>query len=98
MLQKKKIKKVAALKYSPQENNAPQIIGLGKGENAEKILQKARENNIPIYEDEKLANTLNSFNVGEEIPPELYEVVAQILVFVGDVDKRYGDKNGQKRR
>jgi flagellar biosynthesis protein len=76
MLQKKKIKKVAALKYSPQENNAPQIIGLGKGENAEKILQKARENNIPIYEDEKLANTLNSFNVGEEIPPELYEVVA----------------------
>lgn len=98
MLQKKKIKKVAALKYSPEENNAPQIIGIGKGENAEKILEKAREHNIPIYEDEELANTLNSFNVGDEIPPELYEVVAQILVFIGDIDKRYGDKYGQKGR
>jgi len=58
---------VAALKYSPEENNAPQIIGLGKGEIAEKILEKAKENNIPIYENEELAAALNAMNIGDEI-------------------------------
>ncbi|GAE89974.1 EscU/YscU/HrcU family type III secretion system export apparatus switch protein [Acetivibrio straminisolvens] len=89
---KKKIKQVAALKYSPDDDKAPQIIGLGKGEIAEKILEKAKENNIPIYENEELAATLNAMNIGEEIPPELYDIVAQILVFIGSVDKRYGQK------
>jgi len=89
---RKKIKQVAALKYSPEENNAPQIIGLGKGEIAEKILEKAKENNIPIYENEELAAALNAMNIGDEIPPELYDIVAQILVFVGSVDKKYGEK------
>ncbi|HOM02733.1 MAG TPA: EscU/YscU/HrcU family type III secretion system export apparatus switch protein [Acetivibrio sp.] len=89
---KKKIKQVAALKYSPDEDNAPQIVGLGKGEIAEKILEKAKENNIPIYENEELASALNAMNIGDEIPPELYDIVAQILVFIGSVDKRYGQK------
>lgn len=92
MPKKEKIKQVAALKYSPDDNSAPQIIGLGKGETAEKILEKARENNIPIYKDDELASTLNAFDIGDEIPPELYEVVAQILVFVGNIDKSYGEK------
>ncbi|HHV29818.1 EscU/YscU/HrcU family type III secretion system export apparatus switch protein [Acetivibrio mesophilus] len=89
---KKKIKQVAALKYSPDDNNAPEIIGLGKGEIAEKILEKAKENNIPIYENEELASTLNALNIGDEIPPELYDIVAQILVFIGSIDKSYGKK------
>mgnify|MGYP000342020641 CR=1 FL=1 len=89
---KKKIKQVAALKYSPGNNKAPEIIGLGKGEIAEKIIEKAKENDVPIYKNDELVNTLNQFNIGDEIPPELYEVVAQILVFVSDVDKKYGDK------
>lgn len=89
---KKKIKQVAALKYSPDDNNAPEIIGLGKGEIAEKILEKAKENNIPIYENEELASTLNALNIGDEIPPELYDIVAQILVFIGSIDKSYDKK------
>lgn len=99
MAGKKKVKRVAALKYSPDENNAPQIIGLGNGEIAEKILEKAKENNIPIYENEELASTLNAMNIGDEIPPELYEIVAQILVFIGSIDRSYGkkrDENGEK--
>ncbi|MFZ5988458.1 MAG: EscU/YscU/HrcU family type III secretion system export apparatus switch protein [Bacillota bacterium] len=89
---KEKIKQAAVLKYSPENGKAPKIIGLGKGEVAEKILEKARENNIPVYKNEELANTLNAFNIGDEIPPELYEVVAEILVFVSNLDKGYGER------
>ncbi|NLD48436.1 MAG: flagellar biogenesis protein [Clostridiaceae bacterium] len=89
---KEKIKQVAALKYSPDNNDAPQIIGLGKGETAEKILEIAKERNIPVYKNEELAQTLNTLNIGEEIPPELYEIVAEILVFIGNLDNRLGDR------
>lgn len=91
----KKVKEVAALQYSPDENKAPKLIALGKGEAAEKILKKARESNIPIYRDENLAHTLGKLNIGDEIPPELYEVVAEILIFVSSIDKSFGEKYGK---
>jgi len=90
----RKIKEVAALRYTPHESGAPRIVALGKGEIAEKILQAARENDVPIYNDEKLAHTLNQFNLGDEIPPELYEVVAEVLVFVSSLDREFGEKYG----
>lgn len=92
MLYKKKdtIKQVAALKYSPTSHRAPTILALGKGEIAKRILTKAKENNVPLFEDENLASVLNQMKIGDEIPPELYEVVASILVFASDLDKSYG--------
>lgn len=91
MIYKKKenIKQVAALKYSPTSHLAPTILALGKGDIAKRILNKAKENNVPLFEDENLACVLNQMKIGDEIPPELYEVVASILVFVGDLDKNY---------
>ncbi|MGI6776555.1 MAG: EscU/YscU/HrcU family type III secretion system export apparatus switch protein [Acetivibrionales bacterium] len=88
----KKVKEVAALQYSPDENSAPSIVALGKGEIAEKILESASKHNIPVYQDAGLAHALNKLKVGDEIPPELYEVVAEILVFVSSLDKEYGEK------
>ncbi len=88
----KEIKEVAALQYSPEENQAPKIIALGKGEIAEKILEKAKAENVPVFKDSNLAKTLNKLKIGDEIPAELYEVVAQILIFVSDIDKKYGSK------
>ena len=89
---KEKISKVATLKYSPETSSAPEIIGLGKGESADKILEIAKENNIPIYHNSELAETLNTFNIGDEIPPELYEIVAEILIFIGNIDKNYKEE------
>lgn len=89
---KKEIKEVAALKYSPEEGRAPKIVALGKGEIGNKIIEKAEENAIPIVENANLAKTLNMLSIGEEIPPELYEVVAEILIFVGSIDKKYGER------
>ena len=55
---------------------------------AEKIIEKAQESSVPIHRDDKLADTLSRLDIGEMIPPELYEVVAEILVFVDAVDHR----------
>jgi len=93
----KKIKQVAALRYSPEEGKAPKIIALGKGEIAEKIIETAKENDVPVYEDTSLASVLNTFNIGDEIPSELYEIVAQIFVFVSQIDKGFGDRYGSKK-
>jgi len=89
-MKEKKVKKAAALRYDPEKNSAPEIVALGRGEAAEKIIEKARENDVPVYEDKDLANALSFMKIGDEIPAELYEVVANILAFIGDMDGKFG--------
>lgn len=81
-----KLKTAVALAYNP-EDAAPKILATGKGMVAEKIIEKAKEENVPFYKDNKLAETLSKLEIGDMIPPELYEVVAEILVFVDDMDR-----------
>ncbi|MGL5260285.1 MAG: EscU/YscU/HrcU family type III secretion system export apparatus switch protein [Lachnospiraceae bacterium] len=83
---KKEIKQAVALEYN-QDEEAPKIIATGKGVLAERIIEKAKENDIPIHKDHKLANTLSKLEIGEMIPPKLYDVVAEVLVFVDAMDK-----------
>lgn len=97
--EKDKIKKeVVALKYTEGENAAPQIIAMGKGEIAERIIETAKANDVPVYEDQELAHTLSKLNIGDEIPPELYSLVAEILVFVSSIDKFYGESYDSKKQ
>ena len=83
---KPKVKTAVALEYDPNDD-APKVIASGKGVLADKIIEKAQENKVPIHEDDKLAATLSKLEIGEMIPPELYEVVAEILIFVDSMDK-----------
>lgn len=80
-------RKAIALQYNPVVDNAPKVIATGQGVVADKIINVAKQENIPVHKDEKLANTLATLEIGENIPPELYEVVAEILLFVDDMDK-----------
>ena len=89
--QKRKVS--VALEYVPGEE-APKIIASGKGVLAEKIIERAKEADVPVYEDSKLANTLSNLEIGDMIPPELYTVVAEILVFVDKTDKLRGKIHG----
>lgn len=82
----KRNKVSVAIQYNPGEQ-APKIIASGRGAIAEKIIEKAKEADVPLYEDSKLANTLSKLEIGDMIPPELYNVVAEILVFVDDCDR-----------
>lgn len=84
----RRIKHAAALKYVPGESSAPKIVAVGKGDIAEQIIKKAKESKVPLYKDEQLAKTLSYLNIGDEIPRELYEVVAEILVFISNMDSQ----------
>ncbi|GHU60887.1 hypothetical protein AGMMS49975_30020 [Clostridia bacterium] len=87
---KKKINpkdKAVAIKYDIGDV-APRVVGKGKGYVADKLLEQAKLNKIPVYKDPKLVEELSGINLGDAIPPELYEIVAQVLVFITDLDKR----------
>ena len=84
--EKKKVKQAVALEYDPNDD-APKVVASGHGILAEKIIDKAKESDVPIHRDDKLADTLSRLEIGEMIPPELYEVVAEILIFVDSMDK-----------
>ena len=81
-----KDKTAVAIAYEPGDT-APRILASGKGAVAEKIIETAKENKVPFYQDNKLAETLSRLEIGDAIPPELYDVVAEILVFVDDMDR-----------
>ena len=75
-------KKAAALRYNEFMDNAPKLVAKGQGVIAEKIIQLAREHNIPIIEDPLLVDSLIKLDLYEEIPPHLYEAVARIVAYI----------------
>ena len=69
-----------ALHYD--RTGAPRVVAKGKGTIGAKIIEVAKEHNIPIEENEILAGALSNVELGDEIPAELYKAVAEVLVFV----------------
>ena len=72
----------AAIKYDSASSNAPKITARGRGFIADKIIEIAEENGIPIKNDPDLVQILSKLDIGAEIPVELYRAVAEILAFV----------------
>ena len=85
-------KKAVALQYQPKLDNAPKVIAKGKGQVAEKIIEIAREHNIYIQNDPDLIEVLSQLDLNQEIPPDLYIVIAELLAFV------YSLNSGEKLR
>jgi flagellar biosynthesis protein len=79
-----------ALHYSG--NGAPRIVAKGGGDVAARIVQTAREHNVPLQEDAALATTLSRLELGREIPRELYVAVAQVLAFAWGVTGKKPDR------
>ncbi len=71
-----------ALKYNPEKDYSPVVVASGHGAVAEKIIQIADENGVPVYRDDSAAALLTMLEVGKSIPPELYQLVAAIYVEV----------------
>ena len=74
--------KAVALKYDETQNSAPVIVASGMGYVAEKIVEIANDNGIPVYEDNSLATVLAQMKLGKEIPPELYQTIVDIYAYV----------------
>ena len=87
MKPKDRQKKAVAIKYQPKSDTSPKVIAKGQGRVAEKILEIARENNIHIHNDPDLIEVLSQLDLNEEIPPELYVVVAELLAFVYSLNR-----------
>ncbi len=83
-----KVKKAAALKYERGRDRAPRLVAKGKGAVAEKIVEIARETGVEVLEDRELVEFLVALDVGQEIPPELYRAVAEVLAYVYRVTRR----------
>jgi flagellar biosynthesis protein len=81
-------KRVVALRYDPEQDNAPRVVAKGRGRTAEQILELARKNSVPVREDPNLVQVLSRLNLDQEIPPEVYQAVATILAFLYRVNRR----------
>jgi len=81
-------KRVVALRYDPDQDNAPRVVAKGRGRTAEQILELARKNSVPVREDPNLVQVLSRLNLDQEIPPEVYQAVATILAFLYRVNRR----------
>ncbi|MDQ0230550.1 EscU/YscU/HrcU family type III secretion system export apparatus switch protein [Metabacillus malikii] len=81
------IKRAIALRYDTSKETAPRIIAKGNGLAADKIVEKAKQNNIHIQEDPALIELLSKLDIHQQIPDELYEAVAEIFAFIYKLDK-----------
>ncbi|MGP7817519.1 EscU/YscU/HrcU family type III secretion system export apparatus switch protein [Niallia sp. 01092] len=85
-----KRKEAVALRYA-QNLDAPTVLAKGKGMVAESIIERAKENGVPIQEDPSLVELLAKLNFHDQIPEDLYQAVAEVFAFIYKLDKEYGE-------
>ncbi|MGN7760413.1 EscU/YscU/HrcU family type III secretion system export apparatus switch protein [Paenibacillus sp. 22594] len=86
------LKKAVALKYSPGQSEAPVVVAKGQGAVADKILQMAKDSGVAVQEDAALVEVLSKLDLDQQIPPQLYQLVAEILSFVYQSDRSAGER------
>ncbi len=79
--------KAAALQYNASQDAAPKLLAKGKGLLAQKIIQKAKEFDIPLFANEALVNSLLDMEIESEIPAELYQIVAELFAWLAKQEK-----------
>jgi flagellar biosynthesis protein len=84
----------AAVRYDAAKDDAPRLTAKGKGHVAERIIELARQHNIPVRSDKALIQILSQLDIDQHIPPELYKAVAEILAFVYSANEKYRERQG----
>jgi flagellar biosynthesis protein len=87
----KNLKSAVALEYQTKTDVAPRVTAKGEGLVAERIIELAKENQVPIKEDPDLVQILSQVDINKEIPPSVYKVVAELLGFVYRLNNKYQD-------
>ncbi len=91
-MKKRELEKAVAILYDTQKATSPKVVASGQGEIARKIIETAREAGVHIQEDANLVELLSKIDLGEEIPTELYQTVAEVLAFVYKVNEKFKNK------
>jgi len=81
-------KKAVALKYRPEKDSAPTVTAKGSGNVAQKIIEIAEKNGIPIKDDPDLVEVLSKLDINEAIPASIYVVVAELLAFAYALNRK----------
>jgi flagellar biosynthesis protein len=89
---KEKTTIAAALQYDPNKDAAPRMTAKGAGLIAEKIIDLAKKNGIPVKEDPNLVQVLSQLDLDQDIPPALYRAVAEILAFIYSMNNRLRER------
>ena len=92
----KPIEKAVAILYDEAKGAAPKVVASGKGTIAAKIVETARAAGVHIQEDPNLVEVLSKIPIGNEIPVELYQTVAEVLAFVYRVNEKFKEKMGDR--
>lgn len=92
MAEQKQTNKAIAILYDEKDSAAPKVVASGKGVVAEKIIEAAREAGVHIQEDANLVELLSKVPVGDEIPVELYQTIAEVLAFVYKINEKFKHK------
>lgn len=82
--------RAVALQYG--NSAAPVVVASGMGYLAEKIVEVAADSGVPVYEDNSLATMLSQLELGQEIPPSLYQAIVDIYVYFLEFDPAHPDK------
>ena len=93
MTKKSRPEQAVALHYDHQPGSSPKVSAAGTGEMARRIIAAAEAAGVDIVEDPDLLEVLGRVPVGEEIPLELFQAVAEILAFIYRVNGRYATSN-----
>ncbi len=81
------MKQAVALHYNREKDDAPKVTAKGRGKVAENIIALARKHDIPVKDDPDLIEILSSLDLDQEVPPDIYVVVAELLAFVYSANK-----------
>jgi flagellar biosynthesis protein len=79
----------AVIRYDESGDGSPTIVAQGKGLLASKIMELAKQHNIQMQEDEGLVKNLLDIDLGDNVPPQLYSVIAEVLLLIEEMEKNY---------
>lgn len=79
----------AVLRYDEAEGGAPQVVAQGSGAVANKIIELAKQHGVQMQEDPSLVGHLLDIDLGSNVPPQLYSVIAEILLLLEEMNRKY---------
>ena len=91
------VQEAVALRYSKDKEDAPRVVAKGRGFVAQQLLAVARRHAVPVYQNQAVTNLLMAVEMDREIPPDLYQAVANVLAYVYRMDGRAAEKKGSIR-
>jgi flagellar biosynthesis protein len=79
----------AVIKYDKEQGKVPTVVAHGSGLVAQKIIETAKQNHIQLQEDSTLVANLLQVDLGDSVPPQLYEVIAEVFILLEKLNQVY---------